>query len=280
MKRTKVAIIGVGLLGGSLALALKGKGGYRVVGWNHRASSRRRAAKIAPVAASLEDAVRGADLVVLCTHSNAVLAMLREITPHLGPRTLVMDVSSLKGALAREAARLPGLEGRFVPCHPMAGKETSGPEASDRDLYRGHYVFVTPLRGTPPRNTARAAAFWKAVGAKVLSWTPDKHDKRVAVTSHLPHLLACVMMERFALAAARDKMIRAAVGTGFRDFTRIAAGHPAMWADILTLNDKEIGRALTGFRRRLQRLERDVRARKRGKWLSFFGKARALRQSL
>ena len=280
MKRKKVAVIGVGLLGGSLALALKRTGRWKVVGWNHRATSRRRAAKILTVARSLEDAVRGADAVVLCAHTKAVLSMLCEITPWLGKNTLVMDVSSLKGPLVREAARIPGIKGRFVPCHPMAGKEKSGPEASDKDLYRGKYVFVTPFSETKSSTAVRAAAFWKSLGARVLFWTPQRHDQRVALTSHLPHLLACVMMERFGLSSRKDSQLKAAVGTGFRDFTRIAAGNPAMWADILTLNAPEISKALGLFRKRLQALEKDVRAKRRSKWLRFFENARTLREKL
>jgi prephenate dehydrogenase len=280
MKRVKVAIVGVGLLGGSAALALQRLKGFEVVGWNHRPSSRRRAAKIVPVAASLEDAVHGASVVLLSAHSGAVGALLRELLPFLGKDALVLDVSSLKKTLCDEARGIPNLKGRFVPCHPMAGKEKSGPEASDAGLFQGRFVFVTPLPGTPAGNVTRAERFWRAIGAKVLRWDPLAHDRRVALTSHLPHLLACVMMETYGRRVRGDAALRAAVGTGFRDFTRIAAGHPAMWADIMRLNRREVLKALQAYRARLQVLERELVAGNRSKWTRFFDNARDLRERL
>jgi prephenate dehydrogenase len=279
MKR-KIAIIGVGLLGGSLALALKKRGGWKIVGWNHRPSSRRRAARLIPVARSLEAAVRGSRVVVLCAHSRAALDLLRQITPWLEWDALVLDVSSLKKALVEGARRVPGLRGRFVPCHPMAGKEKSGPESSDAALFKGRQVFLTPLPGTPRRNIRIVSALWKSVGAQVQVWDASSHDRRVALTSHLPHLLACALVEQFGRTAAGDKRLKAAVGSGFRDFTRIAAGHPVMWSDILTLNADEIGGALRRFRMRLQALEKDVRGKKRAKWVRFFEKARSVREKI
>lgn len=280
MKRTKVAVIGVGLLGGSVALALKERGGYDVVGWNHHAASRRRAAKIVRVAGSLDEAVRGADVVVLCSHSGSVCGLIRSMLPSLGPDALVVDVSSLKAALAAEAARIPGLRGRFVPCHPMAGKEKSGPEAAEASLFQGRYVFVTPIPGTPAGKVRQAEAFWRATGARVLRWSPDDHDRRVALTSHLPHLLACVMVELYGRRLKKDRALFPAVGTGFRDFTRIAAGNPDMWADILRLNRREIARALRDYRRRLQTLERDLAKGNRSKWVRFFAASQDLREGL
>ncbi len=279
-REKKIAIIGVGLLGGSLALALRKRGGWKAVGWNHRASSRARAAKLVPVARSLEAAVRGSRVVVLCAHPRSTLDLLRQITPWLQNNALVLDVSSLKKALVEEAVRIPGLRGRFVPCHPMAGKEKSGPEASDADLFVGKQVFLTPLPGTSRTNLRLAAAFWKSTGAKTQVWDAASHDKRVALTSHLPHLLACALVEQFGRAVEGDPKLKDAVGTGFSDFTRIAAGHPEMWADILTLNSVEIHRALALFRGRLQRLEKDVRGRRRAKWVRFFREARAVRERL
>jgi prephenate dehydrogenase len=280
MKRTKVAIIGVGLLGGSVALALKRHGGFEVVGWNHRATSRRRASKLLKVAPSLESAVRDASVVVLGAHSNAVCDLLRTILPWLAKDALVLDVSSLKGRLAEEAAKIAGLAGRFVPSHPMAGKEKSGPEAAEADLFKGRYVFVTPVPNTPKKNVRRAEKFWRLMGAKVLRWTPRDHDRRVAVTSHLPHLLACVMVELYGQRLSKDAALPAAVGTGFKDFSRIAAGHPVMWADILDLNRREIGQALRAYRNRLQSLEQDLEQGRHAKWVRFFSNAQDLRERL
>lgn len=280
MKRTKVAVIGVGLLGGSVALALQKRPGFDVVGWNHRASSRRRASKIVRVASSLEDAVRGSSVVVLSAHSGSVCDLIREIQQWLGQDTLVLDVSSLKKTLADDASKIPDLAGRFVPCHPMAGKEKSGPEVAEAALFQGRWVFVTPISGTPNPLVLRAEKFWKSMGAKVLRWTPRDHDRRVALTSHVPHLLACVMMELYGKRREKDAPLEAAVGSGFKDFTRIAAGNPAMWADIMTLNAKEIGSVLGDFRKRLQILEKDLKSGRREKWASFFENSRSLREKI
>jgi prephenate dehydrogenase len=275
-----VAVIGVGLLGGSVALALQKRPGFDVVGWNHRASSRRRASKIVKVAATLEDAVRGASVVVVCAHSGTVCALIREIQPWLEKDALVLDVSSLKKALADEAVRSPGMADHFVPCHPMAGKEKSGPEAADASLYEGRFVFVTPIPGNSTGLVARAERFWRLVGAKVLRWTPSEHDRRVALTSHVPHLLACVMMELYGQRQKKDGVLEAAVGSGFRDFTRISAGHPVMWADIMRLNASEIGAVLKDFRKRLQAMEKDLKKGRRDKWVRFFENAQSLRERL
>jgi prephenate dehydrogenase len=279
-RKKKIAIIGVGLLGGSLALALKKRGGWKVVGWNHRASSRKRAARLLPMAPSLEEAVRGSRVVVLCAHPRATLDLLRQIAPWLEKDAMVLDVSSLKKALVEEACKIRGLKRRFVPCHPMAGKEKSGPEASDADLFAGKQVFLTPMPGTPRMGVRAARAFWKSLGAHAQVWNPAAHDKRVALTSHLPHLLACVLVEQYGRAVKADRKLKDALGTGFRDFTRIAAGHPEMWADILTLNSGEIAAELVRFRRRLQDLEKDVRGKRRATWARFFEKARAVREQL
>ena len=280
MKRTKVAVIGVGLLGGSVALALQKRPGFDVVGWNHRASSRHRASKIVKVASSLEDAVRDSSVVVLSAHSSSICDLIREIQPWLGQDTLVLDVSSLKKALAEDASKIPDLAGRFVPCHPMAGKEKSGPEVAEAALFQGRWVFVTPIPGTPNRQVVRAEKFWKRIGAKVLRWTPGDHDRRVALTSHVPHLLACVMMELYGRRLAKDHALEAGVGPGFKDFTRIAAGNPAMWTDIMGLNAKEIGSVLGDFRKSLQTLEKDLKLGRRGKWMRFFENARTLREKI
>ncbi len=131
MGKQKIAIIGVGLLGGSLALALKKRKGLQLVGWNHRASSRRKAAKLLSVTASFEKTVQGADIVILCSHSGTIAPVLKQMRPLIHSKTLIMDVSSVKGEVVRQALTIPGMARHFVPCHPMAGKEKSGPANKD-----------------------------------------------------------------------------------------------------------------------------------------------------
>jgi prephenate dehydrogenase len=278
--KPKVAIIGVGLLGGSLALALKKKGGFRLVGWNHRPSSRRKAAKILPVVSTFEEAVRGAEIVVLCSHSGSIKPVLTQLRSSMGPKTLVMDVSSVKGKVVEDARKIPGMNGHFVPCHPMAGKEKSGPGYADARLYEGRYVFITPLPKTSSDLLNRAKLFWKKAGAIPVVTDAGNHDRSVALTSHLPHLLASTLMNLFKAHQGGRAVMRQAIGSGFRDFTRIAGGNPSMWADILEMNSREIKHYLSAYRGVLAELERKLGKGRRSFWLSFFEKARASREKL
>lgn len=277
---SKTAIIGVGLLGGSLALALKKQKGMRLVGWNHRASSRKKAARLLPVAPTFEEAVKDADVVVLCSHSSSIGPVLRELTVLVRPQALVLDVSSVKGALVREAQRIPGVQNYFVPCHPMAGKEKSGALYADADLYRGKVVFITPLPRNRKALVQKAVRFWKKTGAVPVVTDAKTHDKGVALTSHLPHLLAAAMMGVYGRSQGKSPIFQKAVGSGFRDFTRIAAGNPAMWRDIVEMNAEELKQVLAQFRRLLAELEKNLGQGKGRYWLSFFEKARKNREKL
>lgn len=278
--KPKIAIIGVGLLGGSLALALKKRGEKGLVGWNHRPSSRKKASRLLPVAPNFEKAVEGAEVIVLCSHSASMEPVLKQLQVLIHPQTLIMDVSSVKGEVARQAARIKGMNRHFVPCHPMAGKEKSGPAFADGNLYHGKIVFVTPLPGSPSALVQRAARFWKKAGAIPVVADPSAHDKAVALTSHLPHLLACALIELYGQKAGASSLFPQAVGSGFRDFTRIAGGNPQMWRDIVEMNSNEIKSSLSQFRKKLGELERNLKKGKSRYWLSFFEKARSLRERL
>jgi len=280
MKGERTAIIGVGLLGGSLGLALKRRHGARVVGWNHRASSRRKASKLMSVAPTLPAALEGAKTVVLCAHSGSIASFLKGILPLLSPKTLLLDVSSVKGEIVREASRVPGAKDHFVPCHPMAGKEKSGPSYADPDLYRGRIVFLTPLKGSSRDLVQRASHFWRSVGAVPLVLTAGTHDRLVAMTSHLPHLLSGALMNLYSSRAKTQPLLGSAVGTGFRDMTRIAGGSPSMWTDIMRMNSKEVLSLLFAYRRTLGKLEKELRKGTSGRWKTFFEKARSGRESL
>ena len=276
----KIAIIGVGLLGGSLALALKKRGEKGLVGWNHRASSRKKASRLLPVAPTFEKAVEGAEVIVLCAHSASMGPVLKHLQGLIPPHALIMDVSSVKGEVARQAGRIKGMSRHFVPCHPMAGKEKSGPAFADGNLYHGKIVFVTPLPGSPSALVKKAVGFWKKVGAVPVVANPSAHDQAVALTSHLPHLLACALMELYGRKAGASPLFEKAVGSGFRDFTRIAGGNPQMWRDIVEMNSGEIQSILAQFRKELGDMERNLKKGKSRYWLSFFEKARTLREKL
>ncbi len=278
--KTKIAIIGVGLLGGSLALALKKHKNLSLVGWNHRPSSRKKAARLLPVASSFEKAVKGAGVIVLCSHSSSIGPALRQLARLIQADTLIMDVSSVKGAVVEEARGIPGIQNHFVPCHPMAGKEKSGSLYADAGLYRGKVVFITPLPGNHRLLIQRAARFWKKVGALPLVTDVKSHDRGVALTSHLPHLLASVLMNLFGQSRLKSPVFQKAVGSGFRDFTRIAAGNPAMWRDIVKMNSANIKSFLTQYRQQLAQLQRNFGKGKDRYWLSFFEHASELREKL
>lgn len=280
MKKKKCAIIGVGLLGGSLAMDLKARGEYELVGWNHRAVSRRKASKLLNVASSFEDAVDGAQIIVLCSHSGAVLEALAGLLRSKNPAPLIMDVSSVKGVLVRSAEKIPGAARHFVPCHPMAGKEKSGVLATEKGLYREKMIFITPLKGSPSSLVRQACAFWKQVGGHPVIIGAREHDQMVALTSHLPHLLAANLVHLYDQMAKRNPKIRLGVGSGFRDTTRIAAGSPAMWTDILAYNKNEILNFIRQYRRQLTRLEERLSKGHPSEWKRFFEKSRSVRENL
>ena len=256
LKKQKIAILGVGLLGGSLALALKKNKGIQLVGWSRRASSRREASRILRMVPTLTEAVKGAQTVVVCTHSGQVTETLPLIAGGADPDALILDVSSAKVEIARSASLIPWASRHFVPCHPMAGKEKSGVKHADGNLYRNKIVFITPLKGNPPALVRQAAAFWKKTGGLPIFLTPARHDRFVALTSHLPHLLGALLVHLYGAAQKRDPSIQKAVGTGFRDFTRIAAGNPSMWEDIVRMNRGEILFFLRQYQKGLSVLER------------------------
>jgi prephenate dehydrogenase len=278
--KRKITIVGVGLLGGSLALALKKKGRFRLMGWNHRASSRKKASRLLPVAPTLTKAAENADVIILCSHSSTILPLLKELRPGLKTNALIMDVSSIKGLLVQESAKLRGIEKHFVPCHPMAGKEKSGAAYADASLYKGRFIFITPLSKNPRALVARAVRFWKDLGAIPVVMGAKSHDKNVALTSHVPHLLASAFVQLYGSREKVSPSIRKAVGSGFRDFTRIAGSNPAMWSDILEMNATEVRSYLSQYRRELVRLESKLKKGNKNFWLSFFEKGRATREKL
>jgi prephenate dehydrogenase len=275
----KVAIIGVGLLGGSIALGLKRKKGFQVVGWNHRASSRKKAARLVKVAHSFEEAVTDAEIILLCAHSSSIGEDLRKITPLAHPNVLIMDISSVKGGIVEGALKVPGIAYHFVPCHPMAGKEKSGPSFAEATLYQGKVIFITPLLKTPSGLIRRARSFWKGLGAVPVLTDPRTHDRAVALTSHLPHLLASAMMVLYG-RKGQGAVPQKAVGSGFRDFTRIAGGNPSMWRDIVEMNHEEILKALREFKKVIGSMEKNLKKGKGAYWVPFFENAKEQREKL
>lgn len=233
---TRLAIIGPGLLGGSIALAARRAGGFHVAVWARRPSSvldleRRGVADV--VSTDLPVVIDGADLVVLCVPIGAMAALARDIAPCLPARAVVTDVGSVKAPVVAELAAIFHERGRFVGSHPMAGSEQNGFDAARADLFDGAACIVTPNDHTDPAAVTAARAFWETLGCRMLEATPEEHDEIVALISHFPHLLAATLVN---LVAGKKACAFDFCGPGFRDTTRVAAGPPEMWAEILRSN--------------------------------------------
>ena len=259
----QLGLIGCGLMGGSFALALKEAGLVRqVVGYSKSVRTRERALELGVIdleAATLEQAVAGSDLVLLAVPVAATESSLAAIAPVLAPRALLMDVGSTKGDVVAAARRTLGERlSRFVPAHPIAGKEVAGVEHADPELYHGRQVILTPIERTQTAQLDRATQLWKALGCHVRQMSPESHDAAYAAVSHLPHLLAFALMNAIQNQQQSADFL-ALAGPGFRDFTRIAASDPAIWRDILMANREELLGQSQRFRQALEALENAVK---------------------
>ena len=236
----KVVIFGVGLIGGSFALALKRAGAARsIVGMGRSPQAMARALELGivdSVGQSVEEAMRDASLVLVAVPVAQTEAILASLLPHLESGTIVTDAGSTKSDVVAAARRaLGGRIGQFVPGHPIAGRESNGPDAAITDLYQGKKTVLTPLPENRVGDVARVAAAWEACGAIVHQLAPAEHDKVFAAVSHLPHLLAFALVDDIARKPHADLLFQYAA-SGFRDFTRIAASSPEMWRDISLAN--------------------------------------------
>jgi prephenate dehydrogenase len=237
---TKVVIVGVGLIGGSFALGLKAAGvAGRVVGLGRSAQALSRARDLGIIdeaAASPQDAMRGADLVLLAAPVAQTGPILASLLPWLEPQTIITDAGSTKSdVVAAARAALGNRISQFVPGHPIAGRESNGPDAAIPDLYRGKKTVLAPLAENPPAAVERVADAWRRCGAVIHMLTPQEHDKVFAAVSHLPHLLAYALVDDIANKPHADLLFQYAA-SGFRDFTRIAGSSPEMWRDISLAN--------------------------------------------
>lgn len=236
----RLAIIGVGLIGGSLALALRRKGLVEEVVGTGRGrpnlEQARRLGVIDRIADTPAEAVRDADLVLVATPVGAMPEVFAAIAPALGPEGIITDAGSTKMDVVAAARQHlgPRIAG-FVPGHPIAGAERSGVKAARPELFTDRHLILTPLPENDPAAVQRVQALWEACGARVERLPPEEHDRVFAAVSHLPHLAAFALMEELAGRDNADTFFRYA-GSGFRDFTRIAGSHPEMWRDIALAN--------------------------------------------
>lgn len=260
----QLGVIGCGLMGGSFALALK-RGGLvkRVIGYSKSPSTTERAKKLGVIDDAAESAllaVSGSDIVLIAVPVAATETTFKAIRHLVDPGVLFMDVGSTKRDVVDAARRvLKERVVRFVPAHPIAGKEAGGVQHADAALYQGRQVILTPLPNTDATLVQKATDVWSAIGCQVLKMTPDNHDAAFAAVSHLPHLLAFAYFSAVARQPAGSDYLSLA-GPGFRDFTRIAASDPAVWRDILVSNREEILKQSLRFRHTLDAIEHVIRS--------------------
>ena len=255
----QLGLIGCGLMGGSFALALKKAGLVkRVVGYSKSPSTTDRARQLGVIdveAPSALLAAAGADIVLLAVPVAATESTLKAIKHLVTPQMLLMDVGSTKADVVQAARRaLRDQIGSFVPAHPITGREVSGVEHADVDLYTGRQVILTPTERTLTAQLHRAEDVWRALGCHVSSMSPEAHDASFAAVSHLPHMLAFAMISGITAQPNADELL-ALAGPGFRDFTRIAASEPTVWRDILMSNREELLKQSQRFRHSLDALE-------------------------
>ena len=283
MRRVKtVAVIGVGLIGGSLALALR-RGGATIAGYDRDPSALERAAALGVIdtaAESASDCARGADLVVVAVPVRAMGPVLHDVALVMDGSSVVTDVGSTKGAIVATArAELRERFPRFVPGHPVAGRETSGVDAATAELFRGARVVLTPEESTAPDALEVVRSAWEAAGARVSTLSSADHDRIFAAVSHLPHVLAFALVSEIAARANAAELLSFVAG-GFRDFTRVAASSPEMWRDIALQNAPALLAEIDRFTAQLA-VFRELVARAEGAGLErLMAEARATRQAL
>ena len=252
------AIVGVGLIGGSFAAAMRARGyADRILGVGRAPGALDRALDLGLIdaAVSAAEAARVADYILLATPVGATQQVLADMAPHLRDETCLTDAGSTKSDVILAARQALGARMRqFVPAHPIAGAEKSGPDAASPTLFEGRRIILTPVPENTPETVARVRRVWASTGGKVQDMAPESHDTVFASVSHLPHLLSAVYMSQVADSAnAATRLAQA--GTGFRDFTRIAAGSPEMWRDIFVANAASIRSELTQVRALLDQMD-------------------------
>jgi cyclohexadieny/prephenate dehydrogenase len=281
----RIALIGFGLIGGSIARAARAQGlAKEIVTTARSVKSRARVAELGIVDRVVEtnvEAVKDADLVILCIPVGACGPVAAEIAPHLKAGVIVSDVGSVKAAVVKDMAPHLPASAHFVPAHPVAGTENSGPDSGFAELFINRWCILTPPEGTDEKATEKLRAFWAALGAKVEIMTPEHHDLVLAITSHLPHLIAYTIVgtaDELAQVTSSE-VIKFSAG-GFRDFTRIAASDPTMWRDVFLANKEAVLEMLGTFNEDLSKLTRAIRRGDGEALFEHFTRTRAIRRGI
>lgn len=277
----RLAVIGVGLIGGSLAQALRQAGAVaEVVGCGRGRPNLEKAVELGVIDRYTHDvgeAVEGADMVFLAVPLGAMEDAFRAMQGHLAPDAVITDGGSVKGSVVEDAKKAFGcVPPNLVPGHPIAGTEHSGVEAAFPELYQNRRIILTPTDATDPEALARVDAMWRLCGAEVTHMDVAHHDEVLAATSHLPHMLAFSLVDALARMKENDEIFRYAAG-GFRDFTRIASSNPVMWRDICLSNREALGEMLARFAEELTDLSQTLRDGNGEHLLEIFERAKAAR---
>jgi cyclohexadieny/prephenate dehydrogenase len=282
---TKVALIGVGLIGSSLAHAMRrGSLAAHIAGFAPSEKTRTRASELGfchTIHADPAEAARDADLVVLCTPVGALQASAQAIAPALKPGAILTDVGSVKTAVIRDVGPHVPEGVHFIPGHPIAGTEHSGPDAGFPELFDGRWCILTPAAGTDEHAVATLTEFWRGCGSRVEVMDSKHHDLVLAITSHIPHLIAYNIVGTAADLedVTRSEVIKFSAG-GFRDFTRIAASDPTMWRDVFLNNREAVLEVLGRFSEDLSALQRAIRWGDGDMLFDLFTRTRAIRRSI
>ncbi|HEY4077457.1 MAG TPA: prephenate/arogenate dehydrogenase family protein [Rhizomicrobium sp.] len=281
----KIAIVGLGLIGSSIAHAAR-RGGLakEIAGHDASADVLDRAGKIGfcdTLHGDIGDAVDDAELVILCAPVGAYQEIAQAIVEHLGKGAILSDVGSVKGAVIRDVGPFVPQDVHFIPAHPIAGTEFSGPEAGFASLFDGRWTILTPAPGSDPAAVEKLKAFWLGLGSQVDVMDSTHHDLVLAITSHLPHLIAYnIVGTAHDLEAVTEGEVIKYSASGFRDFTRIAASDPTMWRDIFMNNRDAVLEVLGRFNEDLAQLQRAVRNGDGQTLFDWFTRTRAIRRAI
>lgn len=281
----RIALLGIGLIGSSIAHAVRKRGLAKQIVGSARSAETRRVALEAGIVDEVTEtsaaAVAGADLVVMCMPVGSYGTVAAEIGPHLKPGAVLTDVGSVKGAVVRDVAPHVPKTVHFIPSHPIAGTEQSGPLSGFAELFENRWFIVTPLPGTDEAVISRLESLWRAMGSDVDRMTPEHHDLVLAIVSHLPHLIAYTTV---ATASDLEEVTKSEVikysASGFRDFTRIAASDPTMWRDVFLNNREAVLEMLGRFSEELSVLQRAIRWGDGDTLFNLFSRSREVRRSI
>lgn len=281
----RVALIGIGLIGSSISLAARKQGlAQTIVGHTKSSESTKLALELGltdEMFPSPEEAVENADLVILCTPVGTFEIIAEKIGPRLKPGSTITDVGSVKGFVIEKVTRHIPDGVHFIPSHPLAGTEYSGPTAGFAELFENRWCLITPLKNSDPDKIAELSKFWQALGSKVELMDPEHHDTVLAVTSHVPHLIAYTMVGTADhLHRINNSEVIQYSAAGFRDFTRIAASDPTMWRDVFLTNKEATLDILGRFTEELFALQRLIRTGDGQELFDYFQKTRSIRQGI